>query len=96
MYVVFEVEKDKTEVISEVIADDLISRQTTSVRDGESLGMKEDYTYVMIEGSEEAIDKGKDLFSEEDIEEAENKEEVYEAIKKEDEKAAEGMGTVFG
>ncbi|MGM0509757.1 MAG: hypothetical protein ACQESD_01335 [Thermoplasmatota archaeon] len=96
MYVVLEVEKDKTDVIPDIIADDLISRQTTSVRDGASLGMKEDYTYVMIEGSEEAIEKGKELFSEEDVEEAEDPEEVYEAIKKEDEKAAEGMGTVFG
>ncbi len=96
MYEVFVVDSDKKDAMNEIISDDLISRQTTSVRDGKSLGFKEDVFYALIEGSEEAIERATELFTEEDIEKAENAEEVKEAIKKEDEAAAQGMGTVFG
>ena len=96
MYKVFEVKLEKDEIISEVISDDLVSRQTISVRDGKSLGMKEDVKYAMIEGSEEAIERAEEIFSEEDVGEAENAEKVREKIKEEDQAAAEGMGTVFG
>lgn len=96
MYKVFEVKLEKDEIISEVISDDLVSRQTISVRDGKSLGLKEGVKYAMIEGSEEAIERAEEIFSEEDVGEAENSEKVREKIKEEDQAAAEGMGTVFG
>lgn len=96
MYTIFEVEKEKAAKIADVLSDDLISRQTTVIRDGESLGLKDGITYVMIEGSEEALDKSKELFSKEGIEEAEELEKAYKAIKEDEEKAASGMGTIFG
>ena len=96
MYKVFEVDLDKDEIISDVISDDLVSRQTTSVRDGRSLGFDEDMKYVMVEGSEEAVEKAKELFSEHDVSESGQAKEIREAIKEEDESAAEGIGTVFG
>lgn len=96
MYKVFEVKQESDNIISKVVSDDLISRQTISIRDGDSLGLDKDVNYVMIEGSEEAVEKATKIFSEEDVEEANNSEEVRKAIKKEDEAAAEGMGTVFG
>lgn len=96
MYDVFVVDSEKKDIMDEIISDDLISRQTTSVRDGKSLGFEEDVFYALIEGSEEAIERAKELFSDEGIETADNSEEIKEAIKKEDEAAAQGMGTVFG
>jgi len=42
MYAVFEVESEKFDLIQDVLSDELVSRQTTSIRDGKSLGMKED------------------------------------------------------
>ncbi len=96
MYEVFEVGSEKSDVISDILSDDLISRQNTHVREGDSLGFKENVTYVMVEGKEEAVKKAKDLFEEEGIEVAENKEEVKEKFKDEDQAAAEGVGTVFG
>ncbi len=96
MYAVFEVDSDKFELIQDVLSDELVSRQTTSIRDGKSLGMKEDVNYFLVEGSEEAVERAVELFSEEGIEKAENAEEVKKAIEKEDEAAAQGMGTVFG
>ncbi len=96
MYAVFEVESEKFDLIQDALSDELISRQTTSIRDGKSLGMKENYNYFMIEGSEEAIERAVELFKEEGVEKAEDAEEVKKAIEKEDEAAAHGMGTVFG
>lgn len=96
MYEVFVVDSEKKDIMDEIISDDLISRQTSSVRDGKSLGFKEGVFYALIEGSEEAIEKANELFSDEGIETVDDPEEIKEAIKKEDEAAAEGMGTVFG
>lgn len=96
MYVIYEAPKDKLQKVTEILADDLISRQTTSVRDGRTIGMEEDVNYVMVEGSEEAVDKAKELFEEEELKKAESPDDVYDAIKKADEDAAAGVGTIFG
>ncbi|MFW5927726.1 MAG: hypothetical protein ACOCSL_00890 [Thermoplasmatota archaeon] len=96
MYAVFEVDSEKFDLIQDVLSDELVSRQTTSIRDGKSLGLKDDVNYFMVEGSEEAIDRATELFQQEGIEKAENADEVKKAIEKEDEAAAQGMGTVFG
>jgi len=96
MYEVLEVEAEKKDVIDDILADDLISKQNTNVRDGESLGFKEGVSYVMIEGNEEAVEKAVELFKEKGVEPAENREKVKEKIKEEGEAAAQGIGTVFG
>ncbi|MEF8874188.1 MAG: hypothetical protein V5A88_05900 [Candidatus Thermoplasmatota archaeon] len=96
MYEVFEVESEKKDVIGDILSDDLISRQNTNVKEGDSLGFKEDVTYVMVEGKEKAVEKARELFEEECIDTAENKEEVRDKIKEEEEAAAQGVGTVFG
>ncbi len=96
MYEVFEVESGKKDIIDDILSDDLISKQNTTVRDGSSLGFKEGITYAMVEGSEEAVEKAIEMFEDEGIEAAENGEEVKEKIKEEGEAAAQGIGTVFG
>lgn len=96
MYAVFEVDSEKFDLIQDVLSDELVSRQTTSIRDGKSLGLKDDVNYFMVEGIEEAIDRATELFEQEGIEKAENADEVKKTIEKEDEAAAQGMGTVFG
>ncbi len=96
MYEVFEVKSEQMEVVDDILSDDLISRQNTDVKEGESLGFKQDITYVMVEGDEKAVEKAKEMFEENDVGVAENKEKVREKIKEEEEAAAEGVGTVFG
>ncbi len=96
MYKIFEFDPDKIETVNEILSDDLISRQTTSVRDGKSLGVKEDVSYALVEGSEESIEKAEELFKEEEIEAPDDQEEIREAMKEEEKAAAQGMGTVFG
>ena len=96
MYAIFELEKDKAKHIADVLSDDLISRQTTVVRDGAGLGLDKELTFVMIEGSEDAIEKGKEMFSEFKVQECKESEKIYEKIKEEEDAAAAGVGTIFG
>lgn len=96
MYEVFEVEEPKDDVLQDVISDEMVSRQNTTVREGKILGLKDDKKYLLIEGKEEAIEKAKELFSDEGIEPSEDADTVKEKIEEEDEAASAGMGTVFG
>ncbi len=96
MYAIFKVSGDKKGTVPKVISDEMISRQSTSVRDGDSLGFEEGITYVLVEGVDEAVEKAKDMFEDLDVEFVEDDEEIYQAIKKADEDAAAGVGTIFG
>lgn len=76
----------------DVVDDDVVSRQsiTEKVWEGE--------VYLMIEGSERALDRASDLLKEKGIlplEEGEG-EKIYKKIKDEEEEAAVGMGSIFG
>ncbi len=82
MYEVFEVVSGKKDVMDDILSDDLISKQNTNVREGSSLGFKEGVTYAMVEGTEEAVEKAIEMFEEEGIEPAENREEVKEKLEK--------------
>ena len=95
-YVVFKVPKDKNLVIAKVTSDDIVSRQSISSRDGSAIGMDEEWKYVVVEGSDDALQRAKELFGQESISEAENGEEIYKKIKEEEENAAGGMGMLFG
>lgn len=96
MYEVFEADTEKKDIVDDILSDDLISRQNTYVRDGSTLGFKENVLYVMVEGSEESVEKARDMFDDEKIETSDNSEEVKDKLKEEDEAAAQGIGTVFG
>ncbi len=96
MYFIFKVPNEKKSAISEALSDELVSKQSASIRDGESLGFDEDITYVLIEGSQKALEKAEDIFSEKDIEKIDEGEDIFKAIKKADEDAAAGVGTIFG
>ncbi|UCG70448.1 MAG: hypothetical protein JSV09_05390 [Thermoplasmata archaeon] len=96
-YVVFSVEKSQASKINKILKDDLVSRQSISVRDASALNIDKDVRYVVIEGTDEAIKKADELFSEvgkkEDEEEAKN---IYNKIKSEEGDVAQGVGLIFG
>ncbi|MCK4717354.1 MAG: hypothetical protein KAT70_01700 [Thermoplasmata archaeon] len=95
-YVIFKVPKDKNLLVAKVTGDDIVSRQSIVSRDGSVLGLDDAWKFVLIEGSEEALVRAKELFSESDVAEAENKEDIYQKIKEEEKEAAGGMGMLFG
>jgi hypothetical protein len=96
-YAVFSVEKTQASKINQILKDDLISRQSISVRDASALNIEKDVRYVLIEGTDDAIEKANQLFLEvgkkEGVEEAKG---IYEKIKSEESDAASGVGLIFG
>ncbi len=80
--------------IDELYKDDAISRQTIVKRDARSLGMEGSDIYVLIEGSEEAIEKARKIAGESEMKDG--REEIYRKIKEAEEEASLGMGAIFG
>jgi len=88
--------KEKTKVDDIVKKDDLISRQSLLWRSADSLDIndKEGY-FLLIEGSEEAIEKAKNLLK--DLAEVvKDDEEIIGKIKEDEEKAMVGFGNILG
>ncbi|UCF08583.1 MAG: hypothetical protein JSW28_02525 [Thermoplasmata archaeon] len=96
-YVIFSVDKSHVSKINQILRDDLVSRQSISVRDASALNIEKDIRYVLIEGTDEAIKKAEELFTDigtkEDEEEAKT---IYNKIKSEESDVAEGVGFIFG
>jgi hypothetical protein len=95
--VIFEVKTPDTPKIQDLIKDDMTSRQSITIRDAKALDIKEDVTYVKIEGSQEAVKHAealaKDLgFA---IVEAKKAQTINDKIKSEEDNAATGMGMIF-
>ncbi|MFQ6060813.1 MAG: hypothetical protein ACE5KV_05925 [Thermoplasmata archaeon] len=97
MYVLFKVPVEKRGKVNQLLKDDLVSRQSIIVRDASALMMEGKETYVLIEGSDEALKKAEELF-EEIGEKLEGKEaeDIYSKIKEKEEDATGGMGLLFG
>ncbi len=94
MHSVFKFEKNDKKV-DELFKDDLVSRQTLVKRDGMSLGLKDNYIYLLVEGSEEAINRARDLAGERELK-GEESEEIYRKIKEAEDEASAGLGAIFG
>ncbi len=73
-------------------------RQGYNLRDANSLGMDKEGTYLHVEGNKEFFEENEEEINLEGVKEikGEEKEKVINKIKKEQQKAAEGMGTIFG
>jgi hypothetical protein len=81
---VFEVSKEKEQ---EIKKDDLLSRQSLLFKEFEGK------FYLIVDGSEEAIKKLKEDFG---LKVAENRDKILEEVEKEEEKAVQGFGGIFG
>ena len=76
---------------------DFAAKQSITVRDAKVLGFEKDGSFFLVSGTDEGIEKCKELikeFVEEVNEEEINK--VKEKIKEEENKAAEGFGNILG
>ncbi len=81
--------------IREMYQNDLVGRQSIVKRDAKSLGVNGSEVYVLIEGTEEAIEEARKIAGEYEIKGPEA-EEIRERIKKAEEEASLGMGAIFG
>lgn len=94
MYAVFKFKREDAR-IRQIYGDDLIGRQTIIKRDAKSLGIEGNEIYILLEGSEEAIKRAREIAGEFEIrgDEAEN---IRKRIKEAEEEASLGMGAIFG
>ncbi len=95
MYAVFKIPKSKLDVLENIYKDDSIGRQTIVKRDGRSLGLDDEGVYLLIEGSEPAVKKAREILKEMEMS-PNDAEIVYAKIKESEEEASLGMGAIFG
>ena len=96
---VFKIDRSKAQQIPEVTQDEIVSRLSITTRDSNALGIEEDCVYVLVSGQDEGVDRAKELFESKMIGRAlpaQQAQQVQEAVKKEEDSAAEGMGNLFG
>lgn len=97
MYAVFLFGPEASRDVPQLLQDDLVSRQSISVRDARALGSRLEGTLVLIEGTEGAVKRFRELSSPGAKRLGKREaEEVYELLRKEEEDAAEGVGMLFG
>ena len=79
----------ENDVLNALMKDDLISRQSVSVRDHPEGGK-----VVLIEGADEALARAREMASD-SVLEGEDAAEWYDRIKGEEESVASGVGMIF-
>jgi len=96
-YVIFEIKKEDMTKINNITKDDLVSRQSITTRDANSLDIKGDATYLKIEGSADGIKKAEEMAKEMGFKklDAKKAKSVNEKIEAQDDSAATGMGMIF-
>ena len=93
------VKKENVHKAEEVIRSDfdLASKQSLKVKDARSLGLEGEGSFFYITGSDEGVEKCKELIKEFIEETSQNDlDKAKEKIKEEEDAAAAGMGGIFG
>lgn len=99
MYVLFEVKPHEAGKIDDVLsdqADDLVSRQSVTIREGGALGFPDLGRLVLIEGSEAGVAHAIRKFAFATQLKGERADSVYRAIKSQEDDVASGIGMIFG
>ncbi len=97
-YAIFEIESGKEDDAKTLEKDDLVSRQTITIRNAKALGMEGDSTYIKIEGSQAAIERALEIVEDNELGEKlsnDDAKDIYDKIAEEEESASEGMGMIF-
>ena len=90
--------KGKTQKDEEIFTkDDLVSRQTIRTYDYASIGLEGEGFIILVEGSEEAISRAKEIAKDKlELIEDDEAQKIYEKIKKLEESVSMGVGAIFG
>jgi uncharacterized protein YaaQ len=98
MKIVWLVSDDKlNEVRSKLMADEVVNRHSITIRSARSLDFNKDGNYLFLNGSEDAVERAKELVAEsvQTIEEDEVNE-VISRIEEAEDSVAAGLGGIFG
>ena len=95
-WAIFSVPSAKRAELDTALQDDLVSRQSRKIRDAGTFGGPADRTYVLLEGSDEALRKAEALLAGVgDRLAGPDAEGLYGRFREEDESASAGMGLFF-
>jgi len=93
VFIVKEADKSKAEDV--LRKDDVVGRQSITIRLASNMGLEKEGYFIIINGSEESIKKAEDLIKE-FAKKYKNKENVLEKLREEEDSAAEGLGAILG
>ena len=97
VYAIFQYKRADGQKVEAVLADDIVSRQSIVLRDGEALGKDKEHKYMLVEGAEEALKRAEELVKAAGgAKVTDGAEALYNTIKAQDDDAASGMGMIFG
>jgi hypothetical protein len=94
-YIFFVAKENASKVEAALKNDDIVARQSIAIRDATALGIEAKGSFMLVSGSDDAIEKAKELVKE-FVAESEFLDKAREAIAKEEDSAASGMGAIFG
>ncbi len=97
MDAVYFIPRDKfQDVENALLKDDVLSRQSLTFRNAAIFGSKEDVVCVKISGSDEAMEKAKELVGDKGkLIEGKEKEKILKQITEEEDAVAQGFGSIF-
>ncbi|MGP8078630.1 MAG: hypothetical protein ACLQD8_07890 [Thermoplasmata archaeon] len=96
-WALFSIPSAKKAELDAALADDVVSRQSHKIRSAGALGGPADRTYVLIEGSAEAVRRAEGLLAPlGDRPPAAEASLLYQRFKDEEDAASAGMGLFFG
>jgi hypothetical protein len=95
-WTLYAVPSEKRADLDAVLRDDLLSRQSQKVRDAKAVGGPAETTYVLLEGSVEAMKRADELLASVGKKLPEtDANDLYRRFKDEEESASAGMGLFF-
>jgi hypothetical protein len=95
-WTLFSVPSSKRAELDAALKDDIVSRQSHTVRDAKAVGGPSDTTYVLIEGSADAVQRADGLLAPVGTKlPAPEAQALYQRFKEEEESASAGMGLFF-
>jgi hypothetical protein len=95
-WILFDVESSKRSDLDTVLRDDILARQSQKLRDASTLGGKPGQLYVLIEGSDSAVQRAESMLAPvgRRISTAEA-DPIVAKLREEEESASAGMGLFF-
>ena len=96
-FALFAFPKDKSSAIDSVLTDELVNRQSITVRDGSALGLDPAKRYLLLEGTPTALSRARELIPDRGGTEitGDDAAKARQAISAQEESSAVGVGMIF-
>lgn len=93
---IYEIPKSARSDADALLAEDPLGRQSITIRDASNFDLDRESVLVFIEGDESVLEDADEAFQALDAEEPDEAEDLWDALKAEEEEVAGGVGFIFG